>query len=118
MWTEITRQRYERKDLRYASDLTDAEWRVIESHMPPTKALGRPGTRDLRETVNAILYVLRSGCPWRLLPKDFPPRSTVQRYFALWRDDGLWTRLNHHLLMAAREAEGRARRPASSTARA
>ena len=57
--------------------------------------------------VNAILYVLRSGCPWRLLPKDFPPRSTVQRYFAAWRDDELWTRINHHLLMAAREAEGR-----------
>ncbi len=67
------------------------------------EGFGRPRTRDLRETVNAIPYVLRSGCPWRLLPKDFPPRLTVQRYFALWRDGGLWTRLNHHLLMAARE---------------
>ena len=78
MWTEITRPKYDRTGLRYASDLTDAEWRVIEPHMPPPKALGRPRTTDLRELVNAILYVLRSGCPWRLLPKDFPPRSTVQ----------------------------------------
>ena len=81
--------------------------------MPPAQALGRPRTTDLREAVNAILYVLRSGCPWRLLPKDFPPRSTVQRYFALWRDDGLWTRLNHHLLMAAREAEEREASPSA-----
>ena len=71
MWTEITRPKYDRTGLRYASDLTDAEWRVIEPHMPAAKALGRPRTTDLREVVNAILYVLRSGCPWRLLPKDF-----------------------------------------------
>ena len=113
MWTEITRPKYDRTGLRYASDLTDAEWRVIEPHMPPPKALGRPRTTDLRELVNAILYVLRSGCPWRLLPKDFPPRSTVQRYFALWRDDGLWARINHALLMAAREAEGREASPSA-----
>ena len=62
---------------------------------------------------NAILYVLRSGCPWRLLPKDFPPGSTVQRYFAAWRDDELWARINHHLLMAAREAEGREASPSA-----
>ena len=52
--------------------------------MPPAKAVGRPRTTDLREVVNAIVYLLRSGCPWRLLPKDFPPRSTVQRYFYAW----------------------------------
>jgi transposase len=113
MWTEITRPKYDRTGLRYASDLTDAEWRVIEPHMPAPKALGRPRTTDLREVVNAILYVLRSGCPWRLLPKDFPPRSTVQRYFAAWRDDALWARINHHLLMAAREAEGREASPSA-----
>ena len=62
MWTEITRPKYDRTGLRYASDLTDAEWRVIEPHMPAPKALGRPRTTDLREVVNAILYVLRSGC--------------------------------------------------------
>ncbi len=113
MWTEITRPKYDRTGLRYASDLTDAEWRVIEPHMPAPQALGRPRTTDLREVVNAILYVLRSGCPWRLLPKDFPPRSTVQRYFAAWRDDERWARINHHLLMAAREAEGREASPSA-----
>ena len=113
MWTEITRPKYERKGLRYASDLTDGEWGVIEPYMPSPKGHGRPRTTDLREVVNAVLYVLRSGCPWRLLPKDFPPRSTVQRYFAMWRDDGLWARINHYLLMAAREAEGREANPSA-----
>ncbi len=71
MWTEITRPKYERDELRYASDLTDAEWGLIEPYMPPAKAVGRPRTTDLREVVNAILYVLRAGCPWRMMPKDF-----------------------------------------------
>ncbi len=113
MWTEITRPKYDRTGLRYASDPSDAEWRVIEPHMPAPKALGRPRTTDLREVVNAILYVLRSGCPWRLLPNDFPPRSTVQRYCAAWRDEALWARINHRLLMAAREAEGREASPSA-----
>ena len=113
MWTEITRPKYARTGLRYASDLSDAEWRVIAPHMPPAKALGRPRTTDLREVVNAILYVLRSGCPWRMLPKEFPPRSTIQRYFAAWRDGGLWMRINRHLLMAVREAAGREASPSA-----
>ncbi len=113
MWTEITRPKYERDGLRYASDLSDAEWTLIEPHMPPAKALGRPRTTDLREVVNAILYLLRSGCPWRLLPKEFPPRSTVQGYFYAWRDDATWQRINHHLLMAVREAEGREASPSA-----
>ena len=92
MWTEITRSKYERDGQRYASDLTDREWELIEPFMPPAKAVGRPRTTDLREVVNAIVYLLRSGCPWRLLPKDFPPRSTVQRYFYAWRDDATWRR--------------------------
>ena len=75
MWTDITRPKYERTGLRYASDLSDAEWRVIKPQMPASNALGRPRTTDLREVVSTILYVLRSGCPWRLLPKDFPPRG-------------------------------------------
>ncbi len=113
MWTEITRRKYERDGLRYASDLSDAEWTLIEPHMPPAKALGRPRTTDLRDVVNAILYLLRSGCPWRLLPKEFPARSTVQRYFYAWRDDATWQRINHHLLMAVREAEGREASPSA-----
>ena len=113
MWTEITRPKYERHGLRYASDLTCAEWNLIEPYMPRGKAVGRPRTTDLREVVNAILYLLRSGCPWRMLPKDFPPRSTVQRYFYTWRDDATWQRINHHLLMAVREAEGREASPSA-----
>ncbi len=113
MWTEITRPKYDRRGLRYASDLTDAEWALIEPYLPPTKATGRPRTTDLREVVNAILYLLRSGCPWRLLPKEFPPRSTVQRYFYAWRDDATWQRINHHLVMAMRAAEGREASPSA-----
>ena len=113
MWTEITRPKYDRRGLRYASDLTDGEWALIEPYLPPIKAVGRPRTTDLREVVNAILYLLRSGCPWRLLPKEFPPRSTVQRYFYAWRDDATWARINHHLVMATRAAEGREASPSA-----
>ena len=113
MWTEITRPKYERSDRRYASDLSDAEWGLIAPYMPPPKTLGRPRTTALRDVINAILYLLRSGCPWRLLPKDFPPRSTVQRYFAHWRDSGLWARINRQLLMTARAAEGRNASPSA-----
>lgn len=111
MWTEITRPKYDRSGLRYASDLTDAEWELIAPLLPAPRRLGRPREVDLREIVNAVLYLLRAGCPWRLLPKDFPPRSTVQGYFYAWRDDGLWQRINHHLMLAAREAEGREASP-------
>ena len=113
MWTEITRPKYERVGLRYASDLTDAEWALIEPYMPPPKRIGRPRTTLLREVVNAIFYLLRAGCPWRMLPEGFPPRSTVQRYFYAWRDDGSWQRINHYLVMAAREAEGREASPSA-----
>ena len=113
MWTEITRRQYERGGLRYASDLTDAEWAVIEPLMPPAKRVGRPRTTELREVVNAILYLLRAGCPWRFLPREFPPRSTVQRYFYAWRDDRTWSWINRRLLMAARVADGREASPSA-----
>ncbi|MFQ6018603.1 MAG: IS5 family transposase [Kiloniellaceae bacterium] len=113
MWTEITRLKYERDGLRYASDMTDEEWALIAPLLPPARPLGRPRTTDLREVVNALLYLLRGGCPWRLLPKDFPPRSTVQRYFYAWREDGLWQRINHELLMRVRLAEGREASPSA-----
>jgi transposase len=78
------------------------------------KSLGRPRTTDLREVPNVILYMARTGCQWRMLPKELPPRSTIQRYFYAWRSDGTLRTANHHLFMAAREAAGRgpARRPA------
>jgi len=107
MWTEITRPKYERDELRYASDVKDAEWALIEPMLPPKKVLGRPRTTELREVINALLYVLRCSCPWRLLPHDFPPRSTVQRYFYDWRSNGVWQEINQQLLMQDRLAEGR-----------
>ena len=81
MWTEITRPKYEREGQRYASDLTDAEWALIEPHMPPAKSLGRPRETKLRAVLDAILYIARSGCQWRMLPKDFPPIHHGARLF-------------------------------------
>lgn len=110
-WTEITRRQYERRGGRYASDLTDAEWALIEPMMPAPSRLGRPRKTDLREVVNALLYLASAGCAWRLLPKDFPPFSTVQKYFWRWRDEGLLGAISNTLVMAAREREGREASP-------
>ena len=81
MWTEITRLKYEREGQRCASDLTDAEWALIEPQMPAAKRLGRPRATELRAVLDAILYIARTGCQWRMLPKEFPPFTTVQGYF-------------------------------------
>jgi transposase len=106
-WTEITRLHYVRNGSGYASDTADDEWALIEPFMPKPKRLGRRRTAKLRRVVDAIFYMASSGCQWRMLPKDFPPRSTVQGYFYLWRDTGLLKTINHALLMAARERAGR-----------
>src|ERR1700694_4143064 len=113
MWTEITRRKYERAGQRYASDLTDAEWALIEPHMPAVKRLGRPRETELRSVLDAILYIARTGCQWRMLPKDFPPFTTVQGYFYDWRDDGLFEKINFELLLQAREAAGREPSPSA-----
>src|SRR5712675_1954051 len=113
MWTEITRRKYEREGQRYASDLTDAEWAVIAPHMPAVKRLGRPRETELRRVLDAILYIARSGCQWRMLPKDFPPFTTVQGYFYDWRDSGLFETINFALLLEAREAAGREASPSA-----
>jgi transposase len=112
-WTETTRRQYRREGLRYSSDLTDEEWLVIAPHLPPAKPLGRRRETDLREALNAMLYLLTAGCQWRLLPKEFPPYSTVQRFFYGWRDDGTWRRINQHLLFDARERTGREASPSA-----
>lgn len=106
MWTETTHLQYRREGLRYASDVTDAEWAQIKALLPLPKKLGRPRTTELREVVDALLYVLTTGCQWRLLPKGFPPFSTVQRFFYRWRDIGLWQTINQSLVMRVREAAG------------
>ena len=113
MWTKITRAKYERREQRYASDLTDAECSLIEPALPLPKALGRPRETDLRAVLDAILYMLRTGCQWRMLPKDFPPFTTVQGYFYDWRDSGLFERINFELLVQAREAAGREPSPSA-----
>lgn len=105
MWAKVTRRKYERLGLRCASDMTREEWPLIAPLLPAPKRRGRPRSVDLRAVVDAILYLVRSGCAWRLLPKDFPPPSTVQRYYCEWRDNGLWQKINQVLLMAMREAE-------------
>lgn len=111
MWTEITQPQYRRDGLRYASDVTDDEWAQIEGLLPAPKKRGRPRTTTMREVVNALLYLLTTGCQWRLLPREFPPFSTVQRFFYQWRNDGLWQTINHALVMRTREAAGREASP-------
>ena len=93
-WTEFTRRRYERSGGKYASDATDAEWALIAPMMPVVRRIGRPRTTDLREVFNAVLYIATTGCQWRMLPNDFPPVSTVRRYFYDWRDNGLLREMN------------------------
>lgn len=110
-WTEITRRQYQREGLRYASDTTDEEWAVIEPHLPPPALCGRKRATSPRDVVDAIFYIAQSGCQWRLLPKEFPPYTTVQRYFYTWRDSSVWQSINHVLLMDIREAAGREASP-------
>ena len=98
-WTKTTRTDYERRHGRYASDLTDREWGLIEHLLPAARPAGRPRTTSLRAVMDAILYMVSTGCQWRMLPRDFPPASTVQRYFYDWRDGGLLHTINHHLVM-------------------
>jgi len=98
----------------YPTDLTDAEWEILEPLVPKANSGGRPRAHPDREILNAIFYILRSGCAWRLLPHEFPPWKTVYHYFRLWRLDGTWERMHSELREDARAAEGR--RPLPSAA--
>ena len=113
MWTPATRRRHSREHLRYASDVSDEEWALLEPHLPAPCLTGRPRAWPMREIVNAIFYVLRSGCAWRLLPDSFPPRQTVYGWFLRLRDDCVLERLNHHLVMLDRARSGRAASPSA-----
>lgn len=117
-WTETARRDHARRGQRYSSDLTDREWALIRPHLPKQRPMGRPRTTNLREVMNAILYLASSGCAWSLLPRDFPSFTTVQRYFYDWRDRGLLKTLSHHLVAAARDLEGREARGRGGPARA
>ena len=99
---------------RYPSDLTDRQWARLEPHLPPPKPGGRPRTADVREVVNAILYVLRNGIVWRALPHDFPPWQTVYYYFNTWRRAGVWEQAHDLLREQVRQAAGRRTTPSAA----
>src|SRR4051794_34185376 len=103
MWTAEQRQLHDRAGLRYPSDLTDAERALVEPFIPPAKRGGRRRAVDVREVLNGIPYVLATGCQWRALLKDLPPRSTVHGYLSLWAWDGTLRRLHHALFVQVRE---------------
>ena len=114
MWKPTIRAQHNRDYLRYPSDLTDEEWEILAPLMPPPCRVGRKRSWPWREVLNGIFYVLRGGVQWRMLPHDFPPRQTVYRWFATWRDDGLFATINHHLLAADREQVGREASPSAA----
>jgi transposase len=112
-WTGIARQEHSRKGLRYSSDMTDGKWVLVAPFIPPTKHGGRRRSTNMREVANALLYLASAGCAWRLLPKCFPPVSTVRRYFYAWRNAGLFEVMNTLLVMNLREIEGREASPSA-----
>jgi transposase len=112
MWSNENRARCDRSRLRYPSDLTDAEWAHVEPLIPPAKRGGNRRHVEVREVVNGLMYVLSTGCQWRAIPKDLPPRSTLYDYFDLWGWDGTLERIHEALYVKCREAA----REASPTA--
>ena len=111
MWTPDHRRAAARQGPRYPSDLTDAEWALVEPLIAPAKRGGRRRTVVVREVVNGVMYVLSTGCQWRYLPKDLPPKSTVHDYLTRWNCDGTLERIHHTLYVQCREAAGRAASP-------
>ena len=111
MWTAENRSRYKRDHLRYPSDMTDEEWGLIEPLIPPAKKGGGKRRVNMREIVNGIMYVLSTGCQWRAVPKDLPPRSTLFDYLDLWNYDGTIERIHHALYVKCREMMGREASP-------
>jgi transposase len=106
MWTKLNRGRYDRSQLRYPSDLTDEEWSLVAPAIGPAKRGGNKRTVDVREVVNALLYVLSTGCQWRAMPKDLPPRSTVHGYLDRWDFDGTLDRIHQALYVKCRDLAG------------
>lgn len=111
MWTVENRARYDRSKLRYPSDLTDEEWALARPAIPRAKRGGNKRTVDVREVMNGLMYVLSTGCQWRAIPKDLPPRSTVNFYFCRWQHDGTLDRLHHALYVRCREQTDREASP-------
>ena len=113
MWTPENRHRYDRSQLRYPSDLTDEEWSHVAPLIPPAKRGGNARTVEVREVVNGLMYILSTGCQWRAIPKDLPPRSTANDYFCLWSYSGTLENIHDALYVKCRE---QAEREASPTA--
>ena len=114
MWTTQNRAGYDRSGLRYPSDLTAEEWAFIAPEIGPAKRGGNKRTVDIREVVNGLMYVLSTGCQWRAIPKDLPPRSTLYDYFDLWDWDGTLDRIHHVLYVKCREASEREASPTAA----
>jgi len=111
MWTNENRGRYDRSNLRYPSDLTDEEWCIIEAEIPPAKPGGNKRTVAIRDVVDGLMYILSTGCQWRAIPKDLAARSTVNRYFTRWSEDGTLDRMHHALYVKCRELAEREASP-------
>jgi putative transposase len=113
-WNRTTRKDYKRDGRRYESDVTDKEWATLEPMIPKQGRLGRPRQTDLREVFNAVEYVLATGCQWRALPRDFPPHSTVMKYFYRWQGSGVFDRMMDALRDLARAEAGRGPEPTAA----
>jgi transposase len=111
MWTTKNRARYNRDQLRYPSDVTEEEWAVIAPLIPPARRGGRKRSVNIREVFNGVLYLLSTGCQWRAIPKDLPPRSTLFEYLARWEADGTLRRIQAELYGQCREQAGRSPSP-------
>ena len=115
MWTQAHRATYKQSGAALPSDLTEAQWERLEPLIPAAKSGGRPRKTDMRAAMNAIFYLLRTGCPWRYLPRGpFPPRSTVYNIFRKFQHDGGWERIWEELHMALREALDREASPTAA----
>ena len=114
MWTSKNRGRYDRSRLRYPSDLTDEEWALVEPLIPPAKRGGNRRHVVVREVVNGLMYILSTGCQWRAIPTDLPPRSTLYDYFDLWSWDGTLDRIHDALYAQCREAASREASPTAA----
>lgn len=114
MWTAENRPRYNRDKLRYPSDLSDEEWALVEPLIPPGKRGGGKRTVVMRNVVDGVMYILSTGCQWRAIPKDLPPRSTLFDYLDLWSWDGTLERIHHELYVKCREREERGASPSAA----
>ena len=114
MWNPEHRAAADRRGLRYPSDLTDDEWALVAPLIRPARRGGRPRSVNVREVLNGIFYVLWTGCQWKALPKDLPPRSTVWEYLDLWDWDGTLGRIHHALYVEVREKAGREASPTTA----